>query len=181
MFVYALRLTASPALNAERLAKGEKSVLHCSQVRQREVTPKRKVTAVEILIAASAVFVLVVLAVPPLNNWAARSELKSAREILEASIVNARQTARIYQAEVVLNVHAGEDDSGTLTYSVISPHSSEYTLDFQEKKYHMPTGVRLTSDRDIIRFDAHGAVEPPAQLVLVSTDYESIREQILLQ
>jgi Tfp pilus assembly protein FimT len=156
-------------------------VLHYAQVRQRDVTPKRRVTAVEILIAASAVFVLVVLAVPPLNNWTARSQLKSAREILEASVVNARQTARIYQTEVVLSVQDGQDDSGILTYSVISPQQSDYTLDFQEKKYHMPTGVRLTSDRDIIRFNAHGTVEPPAQLVLVSTDYESIREHILLQ
>ena len=156
-------------------------MLHYSQVRQREVAPKHRVTAVEILIAASAVFVLVVLAVPPLNHWTARSELKSAREILEASIVNARQTARIYQTEVVLSVQAGQDDSGTLTYSVISPQQSEYTIDFQEKKYHMPTGVRMTSDRDVVRFSPQGTVEPPAQLVLVSTADESIREQVLLQ
>ena len=172
---------ASHSFNADRMVERGKNVLHYSQVRQREVAPKHRVTAVEILIAASAVFVLVVLAVPPLNHWTARSELKSAREILEASIVNARQTARIYQTEVVLSVQAGQDDSGTLTYSVISPHPSDYALDFQDKKYHMPTGVRLTSDRDVIRFDAQGAVEPPAQLVLVSTDYESIREQVLLQ
>ena len=172
---------ASHSFIAERLVERGKTVLQHSQIRQREVTTKHKVTAIEALIAASAVFVLVVLAVPPLNHWTARSELQSARETLEASIVNARQTARIYQTEVVLSVQAGQDESGTLTYSVISPHSSDYTLDFEDKKYHMPTGVRLTSDRDIIRFDAQGTVEPPAQLVLVSTAYESIREQVLLQ
>ena len=172
---------ASHSFNADRMVERGKTVLHHVQIRQREVTTKHKVTAIEVMIAASAVFVLVVLAVPPLNQWTARSELKSAREILETSIVNARQTARIYQTEVVLSVQTGQGDSGTLTYTVISPQPSEYTLDFQEKKYSMPADVRLTSDRDIIRFNALGTVEPPAQLVLVSTAYESIREQVLLQ
>ena len=144
-------------------------------------TRQRGFTAIEALIAASAVVVLVVFTIPMLGHRTARSELNSAVEILQASIANARQTARIYQTDVVLSVQTGLDDSSTLSYLVRPPQQSEQTIDFQAKNYLMPAGVRLTTDRDIIRFNASGVVVPPAQLVLVSTADEDIREQILLE
>ena len=144
-------------------------------------TRQRGFTAIEALIAASAVMVLVVFTIPMLGHRTARSEVNTAVEILQASIVNARQTARIYQTDVVLNVQTGLDDSSTLSYLVRPPQQSEQTIDFQAKNYLMPAGVRLTTDRDIIRFNASGLVVPPAQLLLVSTADENIREQILLE
>ena len=144
-------------------------------------TRQRGFTAIEALIAASAVMVLVVFTIPMLGHRTARSEVNTAVEILQASIVNARQTARIYQTDVVLNVQTGLDDSSILSYLVRPPQQSEQTIDFQAKNYLMPAGVRLTTDRDIIRFNASGLVVPPAQLVLVSTADENIREQILLE
>lgn len=144
-------------------------------------TRQRGFTAIEALIAASAVMVLVVFTIPMLGHRTARSELNTALEILQASIINARQTARIYQTEVVLSVQAGLDESSTLSYLVRPPQQSEQTIDFQAKNYPIPTGVRLTADRDIIRFNASGMVVPPAQLVLVSTADENVREQILLE
>ncbi|MSQ98977.1 MAG: hypothetical protein EXR85_06765 [Xanthomonadales bacterium] len=144
-------------------------------------TRQRGFTAIEAIIAASAVAVLVVFAIPTLGHRTARSEVNTAVEILQSAIVNARQTARIYQTDVVLSVQVGLDDSSTLSYLVSPPQQSEQSIDFQAKNYPIPTGVRLTADRDIIRLNASGMVVPPAQLVLVSTTDENVREQILLE
>lgn len=144
-------------------------------------TRQRGFTAIEALIAASAVVVLVAFTIPMLDHRTAKSELNTAMEILQASIVNARQTARIYQTDVVLSVQTGLDDSSTLSYLVRPPQQSDQAIDFQAKNYPIPAGVRLTADRDIIRFNASGVVVPPAQLVLVSTADENIREQVLLE
>jgi len=142
---------------------------------------QRGFTAIEALIAASAVVVLVLFIVPMLGQSAAKSELNLAVEILQSAIVNARQAARIYKTDVVLSVQTGPDDSSTLSYLVHPPQQSEQTIDFEAKNYPMPAGVRLMTDRDVIRFNASGAVVPPAQLVLVSTADEDVREQILLE
>jgi Tfp pilus assembly protein FimT len=152
-----------------------------SHTRKPKVTAKRSVTAIEALTALSAVLVLVVLAAPSQNQPTAKSEMKSALEILESSIDNARHNARIYHTDVVLRVRTEHDETSTLSYSVHAPQSSEQAIDFQPKNYQIPTGVRLTADRETIRFDARGVVDPPAQLVLVSVADEGIREQILLQ
>ncbi len=156
-------------------------MLHHSHVGHREVIPKHRFTAIEALIAAGAVLALVVLVVPPFGQSPARSEVKSAREIVESSIVNARQTARIYQVEVVLTVQTGLDQPSSLSYLVHAPTQSVETLKFLPKNYQMPAGVRLVADRDNIRFNAKGEVVPPAHLVLVSTADADVSEHILVK
>ena len=144
-------------------------------------TRQRGVTAIEALIALSGMLVVVALSVPSLSQRTARSEMKTAVEILQASIVNARQNARIYQTDVVLSVQTGVDESSTLSYLVRAPHQSDQAIVFQPKNYPLPSGVRLMADRDTIRFDASGQVVPAARLLLVSTTDEAVREQILIE
>lgn len=172
---------ARPPCTTERMANGGKTLLHHSHARHVEVPPERKVTAIEVMIAASAVLVLVVLAVPSFSQSPARSALKSAREIVESSIVHARQTARIYQTEVVLSVQTGLDQPSSLSYLVHVQQQSPETLDFRPKNYEIPTGVRLVADRNTIRFNAKGEVVPHARLVLVSTSDSDLSEHILLE
>jgi Tfp pilus assembly protein FimT len=144
-------------------------------------TRQRGVTAIEALIALSGMLVVVALTVPSISQRTARSEMKTALEIVQASIVSARQNARIYQTDVVLTLQTGDDQSNILSYLVHAPHQADQAIVFQPKNYALPTGVRLVADRDIIRFDASGQVEPAARLLLVSTTDEAIREHILLE
>jgi Tfp pilus assembly protein FimT len=144
-------------------------------------TRQRGVTAIEALIAMSGVLVVVALTVPAIGQRTARSEMNTAVEILQASIVSARQNARIYQTDVVMSVQNELGESSTLSYVVRPPHQSEQAIDFQAQNYQLPPGVRLTTDRDKIQFNASGEVVPPALLELVSTGDDIVREQILLQ
>lgn len=142
---------------------------------------QRGVTVIEALIALSGLLVVVALTVPAIGQRTARSEMNTAVEILQASIVSARQNARIYQTDVVMSVQTDVDESSTLSYLVHAPHQSEQAIVFQPANYQLPSGVRLRADRDTIRFNASGLVVPPAHLELVSTGDEAIREQILLE
>jgi Tfp pilus assembly protein FimT len=152
-----------------------------SRTRKPKVTAKRSFTAIEALAGLSAVLVLVMLAAPTQDQHPAKSEMSSALELLESSIDNARRTARIYNTDVLLRIGTEHAGTSTLSYSVQSAQSSEEAMDFWSKDYQLPPGVRLTAERESIRFDDRGVVDPPAQLVLVSVADESIREQILLQ
>jgi len=169
------RPAANHPLNVERMANRGRDMMCYSHTRQRGFT------AIEALIAASAIAVVVMFTIPKVGQRTARSELNTAVEILQSSIVNARQTARIYHAEVVLSVQTGLDESSVLSYLVRPPQKSEETINFEAKNYPIPPGVRLVTDRDIIRFNASGVVVPPAHLVLVATADENVREQILLE
>ena len=144
-------------------------------------TRQRGFTAIEALIAASAVMILLAFMVPMLGQRTAKSKLNMAVEILQSSIANARQTARIYQTDVILSVQTGLDEPSSLSYLVHAPQQSDDALDFQPKHYQMPEGVRLVADRSTIRFNASGEVVPPAHLVLVATADAEVSEKILLE
>lgn len=134
------------------------------------------------MLAILAVFaVLIAFSGISITQDPAAAEMKVAVRSLEYSFKAARQAARIYQTAVELHLPSADDKLNSISYTVSMERKSEYLLEFERSGFILPEGVRVESDHDVIEFNASGQVEPPAQLILISSTDENFRERILVE
>jgi Tfp pilus assembly protein FimT len=116
-------------------------------------------TAIELLILASVVAIIAVFATPIVSNALLPSNLKDGLEITESSIEQARQTARFYNTEVLMQV--GEEDAPDrqVITLVIPSMKQDKAMNEVTVKFTLPAGVQVVSKDEVIRFLPNGEVE----------------------
>jgi len=83
------------------------------------MVPGKGLTAIELLIIISIVALVVAFAAPMMKAMSPKSEFEQAIEITEASVEQARWTARFYKAEVFLRLETDENrEQHSITLSV---------------------------------------------------------------
>jgi len=139
------------------------------------MVPGKGLTAIELLIIISIVALVVAFAAPMMKAMSPKSEFEQAIEITEASVEQARWTARFYKAEVFLRLETDENrEQHSITLSV-PKMQKDLVLNEVKESFSLPIGIQIDSDNTIIHFDSTGEVELPAQILISSNqaDYKS--------
>ena len=144
-------------------------------------TRSRGISVLEILIALGLLVVIISFASPSLSSVTAKAELHAAVKNTEFSIRAARQTARILETDVIMQLH---------TDPKLKRHYISYSLPKQARQqkagnviqdFQYPAGIRLVSEQDFIQFDSRGVLEQPVKLKLVSVVDDDISERLLIE
>jgi Tfp pilus assembly protein FimT len=137
-------------------------------------------TAIELLIIASIVAVIAVFATPIISDAVLPSDLKEGIEIAESSVKQARQTARLYKMEVLMQV--GEEDAQERQALTLFVPGLQKTIDLNEVefKYILPVGIRVVSQEQVIHFKPDGEVDQPHETLTILDQVHNKSHQLAL-
>jgi len=141
----------------------------------------RGISLIEILIALGVLVVFLSFATPAMRSASAKTELKAAVENLEFSVRSARNTARQFETDVVMQLHNDVNQKRhSVSFSFPSRNAglknSGLLQDFQ-----FAPGIRLVSDTASVHFDSRGISELPVQILLVSSQDDEINQTMLIR
>ena len=138
-------------------------------------------TAIELLIIISIVALVVTFAAPMIKTLSFKSEFEQAIEITEASVEQARWTARFYKTEVILQLETGENQKQHSIKLSVPQMQKDLVLNEVKEEFPLPIGIQLVSDDTIIRFDPAGQVELPAHILVSSNQAEHKSRQLVVR
>jgi len=133
------------------------------------------ITLIEILLVVGMLTIISSFAATSFNKATARAEMSVASENLQYSIRIARNTARMTESKVTMNIlEDGQDGQRQrITFAVSGPGSKALEQSgLQEDR--LPVNIRLVSDYSSYEFDARGIVHNPGVITLVSRTDESL-------
>lgn len=134
---------------------------------RKKTNGEKGITAIELLIIASIVALVAVFATPMLSNAIFRSEFQEAVNITEASIDRARETAKFYKTDVVLQFGNGEEVQQNIIKLTIPELQKDETMNEVSEEFRLPAGTQLYSERPTVQFNAEGELESPAFTVVL--------------
>jgi len=138
-------------------------------------------TAIELLIIISIVALVVTFAAPMIKTLSFKSEFEQAIEITEASVEQARWTARFYKTEVILQLETGENQKQHSIKLSVPQMQKDLVLNEVKEEFPLPIGIQLVSDDTTIRFDPTGQVVLPAHILVSSSHAEHKSRQLVVR
>jgi len=139
------------------------------------------VTLVEILMVLGMLTVLASFSLPSMSNASAKTDMRSASENLQYSIRIARNTARMSELPIIMNLVDEPGQVGQrITFSA-SERANKNLVDPGLPDYQFNGNIKFVSEFPSYEFDHRGMVKTPGQITLVSMTDESVSTQILVQ
>jgi len=148
---------------------------------RKGIAPAKGLTAIELLIVISIVALLVAFAAPMIKTMSPKSEFEQAIEITEASVEQARWTARFYKAEVLLSLENDENQKQHSITLSVPQMQKDLVLNEVKEEFPLPNGIQIISDETIIRFNPAGEVELPAYILVSSSQAENESRQLVVR
>ena len=144
------------------------------------------ITLIEILVILGVLIVIASFAAPSVSGATARADMRAASENLHYSIRIARNTARMDESIVTMNLLDGEDGVGyriTFTESESAAQAPEKLASEQPglQDYQFSKEIKVVSDFPSFEFDHRGIVKNSGQITLISMTDESVTTQILVK
>lgn len=144
------------------------------------------ITLIEILMILGVLIIMVSFAAPSVSGATARADMRAASENLHYSIRIARNTARMDESIVTMNLLEGEGEAGyriTFSEAESAAQSPEQPAPEQPglQDYQFNKEIKVVSDFPSFEFDSRGMVKNPGQITLVSMTDESVTSQILVK
>jgi type II secretory pathway pseudopilin PulG len=132
------------------------------------------ITLIEILLILAMLVIIASFAVPSLSRATVRADMRAATENLQYSIQIARNTARMTESKVTMNIGEEEHDGQGQRITISVSERGLKSLGqpgLQENR--LPVDIKLVSDYPSFEFDGRGIVQTPGEIVLVSRTDES--------
>jgi prepilin-type N-terminal cleavage/methylation domain-containing protein len=136
------------------------------------------VTLIEILLVVGLLVILISFASPTISNATTRTQMQAEAENIQYSIRIARNTARMNETEVSMNVHA-EPGAENHRISFVVSGNAEHSTGLQE--YKLDGDFLLASDYTHYDFDGRGIVKNPGQIVLMARDDETVTRSFAVE
>jgi len=144
-------------------------------MKEVSVNRSRGVTLIEILLVLGLLVIIASFAAPSMSNASARADMRAASENLQYSIRTARNTARMTESTVTMNIlEEGPGNQGQrVTFSVSRPGLTDTGKSGLQEDL-LPVGIKLVSESSSYEFDGRGMVQNPGVITLVSMTDESL-------
>lgn len=141
---------------------------------RNKVRREKGLTAIELLIIASIVALVAVFAAPMLSKAIFRTEFQEAVNITETSIDRARETAKFYKTDVLLQFGTGEGGPQNVIRLTIPELQRDETMNEVGEEFLLPASTQIYSERRAAHFNAEGELESGEFKVVL---YNRIRDQ----
>ena len=133
------------------------------------------ITLIEILVILGFLAILASFAVPSISTATARADMRAASENLQYSIQSARNTARMTESKVTMNILEEEQgEQGQRVTFAVSEQGLKALGQAGLQDDRLPVDIKLVSDYSSYEFDGRGIVENPGVITLVSRTDESL-------
>ena len=139
------------------------------------------VTLVEILLVLGVLAIVFSFAVPSIGSANTRMTMRAAAEHVEYSIKVARDTARLTESDVRMNVLTDPDTGQSIITFTLSAKSLKKLSQPELQEYHLENSLTLHSDKQWYEFDSRGVVKNPGQITLVALEDQSLTESFLVE
>ena len=135
----------------------------------------RGVTLIEILMILGLLVIIASFAMPSAGNAVARADMRAASENLQYSIRIARNTARMTESKVTMNIldEGPGGENQRITFSVSAP-GRKALAQAELPEDHLAVDIRLVSEYSSYEFNGRGIVQNPGVITLVSRTDESL-------
>jgi len=132
------------------------------------------ITLIEILLVMGLLVLIVSFASPSISSATTRAEMQAVAENIQYSIRIARNTARMTESDVKLNVHAEPDAINHRISFSVSDKAVAALGQTGLQEYPLDGDFVLQSDFEAYEFDGRGIVKNPGQIILAARGDESI-------
>lgn len=138
------------------------------------------ISLIEILLGLAVLVILLSFAMPSVSGATIKAEMSATLENVQYSIQAARQTARINESAIAMNISAGTEQRPVQTIS-FSSASQKKSSSVQIQEFTLPPDIRIISDRESFVFDERGLVKDPGTILLVSAVDKSITSSVTVK
>ncbi len=139
------------------------------------------ITLIEILLYLGLLGILASFASVSASNATVRADMRAASENLQYSIRIARDTARITESVVSMNL-LQEPGEGIQRVTFSAARLAETSLSFAGiQDYQFNEKIKLVSDFPSYEFSSRGVVKNPGQITLVYRADETVTTQIMVE
>lgn len=143
--------------------------------------PSQGFTAIELLIFASILALVIAFAIPMMGTAKHASKVEDALKITQDSVKQARRKARLYKTDVLLHIEAGENERpNAITLTLPNVHRDPNMNDFGDE-FSLPEGVAVVSGDAVIHFDPNGVVDWPATVIIASDQAEDMSQLLRIE
>lgn len=132
------------------------------------------ITLIEILLVMGLLVIIVSFASPSISSATTRAEMQAVAENIQYSIRIARNTARMTESDVNLNVHTDPDANNHRISFSVSDKALAAIGQTGLQEYPLDGDFVLLSDYETYEFDGRGIVKNPGQIILAARGDESI-------
>ena len=133
------------------------------------------VTLIEILLIMGLLVIVASFAAPAMSGATARADMRAASENLQYSIRIARNTARMTESVVTMNiVEDGQGEQNQRITFFVSERGRKSLGQPELQEDRLPADIKLVSDYSSYQFDGRGIVKSPGTITLVSRADESL-------
>jgi len=141
----------------------------------------RGISTIEIIIAVAVLVILVSFASPSISGATTRTEMRAAAENVEYSIRIARNTARMTESEVWMNVLSDEETGrGRITFT-LSDKARKSLGQPALQTFDLDPAFSILADQSSFGFNHQGIVVNPGEITLVSKDDETLLTNFTLK
>ena len=156
------------------MGTADAAVKNGDQMHRKSENCCRGVTLIETLMAVGFLAIIASFAAPSISNATARADMRAAAENLQYSIRIARNTARMIESEVAMNIleEGPGGQNQRITFTVSQPGLKTLAQPALQDN-NLPEGIMLVSQNTSFEFDGRGIVQNPGVITLVSRTDES--------
>lgn len=139
------------------------------------------ISLIEILLVVGLLIILVSFASPSISGATTKTEMRAIAENVVYSIRIARNTARMTESDVSMNIITDQETKQSrITFSV-SNKALKAMGQPGLQEYLMDADFKILTDHLSYVFDGRGIVRNPGQITLVSRNDETIRTNFSLE
>jgi hypothetical protein len=146
-----------------------------------KIGPAKGASALELLIIAGAIAVLVAFASTIADFAKPKSELEQAITITESSVQLARKTARLYKTDVIMRLVVKDHEKQQSIVLSFPKMQKDPVLNEVKEEFVLPPGIQIVIDGEIVHFEPDGEVELPGQILVLSNQAENISHQFVIE
>jgi hypothetical protein len=146
-----------------------------------KIGPAKGASALELLIIAGAIAVLVAFASTIVDFAKPKSELEQAITITESSVQLARKTARLYKTDVIMRLVVKDHEKQQSIVLSFPKLQKDPVLNEVEEEFVLPPGIQIVIDGEIVHFEPDGEVELPGQILVLSNQAENTSHQFVIE
>jgi hypothetical protein len=146
-----------------------------------KIGPAKGASALELLIIAGAIAVLVAFASTIVDFAKPKSELEQAITITESSVQLARKTARLYKTDVIMRLVVKDHEKQQSIVLSFPKLQKDPVLNEVKEEFVLPPGIQIVIDGEIVHFEPDGEVELPGQILVLSNQAENISHQFVIE
>ena len=139
------------------------------------------ITLIEVLLAVGVLIILVSFAAPSISSATTRTEMHATAENIEYSIRIARNTARVTESDVWMNILTDPESNQSRITFTLGDKALSGPGESGLQDYLVGANFQILTDNPSYQFNNKGMIANPGQIILVARNDETLTTNFVLE